>query len=52
MCDRVKSGKLVQVYSVDLGTVAFLNTRVIRKLPIELTFHPIHVYKCFLGNYL
>lgn len=52
ICDDVKPGKLVKVHSVDLGIVAYLSTGNMKKLPIELTFHPIHVYECILGNYL
>lgn len=49
-CDKLEAGKLVQVHSVDLGTVAFLNSANMKKLPVELIFHPIHVYKCILGK--
>lgn len=51
ICDTLKPGKLVKVHSIDLGNVAFLNSKNMKKLPAELLFHPVHVYLCILGTY-
>lgn len=50
--DIIKPGKLAKVHSVDLGNIAFLNSKNMKKLPLELLFHPVHVYLCILGKYL
>jgi hypothetical protein len=49
-CENVKAGELAEVYSIDLGIVAFLSFRHIKKLPAELLFHPSHVFRCILGT--
>lgn len=51
ICDQVKPGVLVKVHSIDLGIVAHLNTRNLKKLPGELLFEPTHVALCLLGKY-
>lgn len=50
-CDKLTPGELTQVHSVDAGNVAFLNSKNMKKLPIELLFHPSHVYRCILGTF-
>ncbi|XP_060876252.1 uncharacterized protein LOC132949399 isoform X3 [Metopolophium dirhodum] len=50
ICDQMKPGELVKVHSVDLGNIAFLSSRNIKKLPEELLFHPTHVALCILNN--
>ncbi|XP_016658697.1 uncharacterized protein LOC100167275 isoform X2 [Acyrthosiphon pisum] len=50
ICDQMKPGELVKVHSVDLGNIAYLNSRNIKKLPAELLFHPTHVALCILDN--
>jgi len=52
ICDQLKPGELARVHSVDLGNVAFLNSKNMKKLSIELLFHPVHVYLCILGKLL
>ncbi|XP_025425814.1 uncharacterized protein LOC112694531 isoform X1 [Sipha flava] len=49
-CENVKAGELAEVYSIDLGIVAFLSFRHIKKLPAELLFHPSHVFRCILDS--
>lgn len=49
-CGEVKAGELTQVHLVDVGNVAFLNSKNMKKLPIDLMFHPSHVYRCILSN--
>lgn len=51
ICDQVKPGKLVKVHSIDLGIIAYLNTRNLKKLQAELLFEPAHVALCLLGKY-
>lgn len=48
-CENLKPGQLAEVYSIDLGIVAFLSFRNMKKLPVEFLFHPSHVYRCILG---
>ncbi|XP_022174799.1 uncharacterized protein LOC111036859 [Myzus persicae] len=50
ICDQMKPGELVKVHSVDLGNIAYLNSRNIKKLPEELLFHPTHVSLCILDS--
>lgn len=50
VCDEIKPGELAKVHFIDLGTVAFLNSKNMKKFPIDLIFHPIHVYQCILGK--
>lgn len=50
ICDQVKPGVLVKVHSIDLGIVAHLNTRNLKKLPAELLFEPTHVALCLLDS--
>lgn len=50
VCDELKPDKLTKVHSVDLGNVAFLNSKKMKKIPFDFTFHPGHVYLCILGN--
>lgn len=52
LCDKLNPGKLAQVYSLDIGNVALLNSTQIRKLTRELLFEPTHVYPCYLGELL
>lgn len=51
ICDQMKPGSLVKVHSIDLGNIAYLNTRNLKKLPLELLFHPTHVSLCILGKF-
>lgn len=46
----LKPGELTKVYSIDLGNVAYLIPTNMKKLPLELNFHPAHVYQCMLGK--
>lgn len=50
VCDDIKPGQLAKVHSIDLGTIAFLNCKNIKRFSTELIFHPIHVYQCILGK--
>ncbi|KAF0751710.1 Uncharacterized protein FWK35_00019435 [Aphis craccivora] len=50
ICDQLKPGLLVKVHSIDLGIVAHLNTRNLKKLPAELLFEPTHVALCLLDS--
>ncbi|XP_060847831.1 uncharacterized protein LOC132927329 [Rhopalosiphum padi] len=50
ICDQMKPGSLVKVHSIDLGNIAYLNTRNLKKLPLELLFHPTHVSLCILDS--
>jgi len=52
ICDQIKPGALAKVHSIDLGNVAYLSSRNMKKLPEELLFHPTHVSLCILGVYL
>lgn len=49
-CDQLNPGQLTQVHLVDVGNVAFLNSKKMKKLPEDLLFHPNHVYPCILGK--
>lgn len=48
-CEYSKAGELAEVYAIDLGIVAYLSYRNIKKLPAEMLFHPNHVYQCVIG---
>lgn len=50
LCSETKAGHLTSVHAVDLGNVAFLNNVNMKKLPEEMLFHPIHVYRCVLSK--
>ncbi|XP_022170007.1 uncharacterized protein LOC111033534 [Myzus persicae] len=50
ICDQMKPGELVKVHSVDLGNIAYLNSKNLKKLPEELLFHPTHVSLCILDS--
>lgn len=52
ICDQLRPGELAKVHSVDLGTIALLGSRNLKRLPLELMFHPVHAYLCYLGKFL
>jgi len=51
ICDQIKPGESAKVHSIDLGSIAYLNSRNTKKLPEELLFHPTHVSLCILGKH-
>jgi len=50
MTDHVEPGELTKVFCVDSGSVAYLSSKNMKKMPDEFLLYPTHVYQCILGK--
>lgn len=50
VCNEQIPGHLTGVHAVDLGNVALLKSTHMKEMPVELLFHPMHVYRCILSK--